>query len=138
MKIILLIAFCCLLHVNLASRLRNDPLRQSHSLLEATASCCVQVWEDKNYSGATKTFCSTQSNLKDYGWNDRISSFKVGSECSTFTIYQAYGYGGNERSWKGGDVVSNLKEKCMEREDFAGSCTASWNDRITSFVLKSS
>lgn len=134
MKIILVIVFCCLLHVNLALRLRNDPLKQSSSLLETTASCCVQVWEDKNYSGTSKTFCSSVSDLKDYDWNDRISSFKVGSGCFQFNVFQDSDYGGNARMWTGGDAVANLKEKCMER-DFLGSCTKDWNDRISSIEI---
>lgn len=61
----------------------------------------ITVYENVNYGGASLTFCASSSsvgwsNLDRYGWNDRISSYKVvNGSGKTTRLYPDINYGGS-------------------------------------------
>ncbi len=97
----------------------------------STTTCCVTVYEDVGYKGANRQFCGNVGFLGDYGWNDRISSWK--SNCSPRMYSDAYG--------KGAVIVKNeykdLREPCMSfgRVNGVTQCVARWNDQISSIYF---
>ncbi len=52
----------------------------------------VTVYENDNFSGASKTFTSNTGWLAD--WNDRISSIKINNANGLVTVFQDVNYGG--------------------------------------------
>lgn len=113
MKIILIIAFCCLLHLS-----SSQPQQQ----------CCVDFYEHDNYQGQHASFCSAGNysvgdmlTFQSWNWNDKISSFKVGSGCLSITFYRDINWAGDQFFWAGPINVPSLQ----------GS---SWNDQISSFI----
>lgn len=79
----------------------------------------IRIYQDGSYSGFSSNISSSQSNLVNAGWNDKISSIKLGSGILKVVLYQHINYGGKKRT-----IKSNT--------DFSGNW---WNDSISSFKL---
>jgi hypothetical protein len=77
----------------------------------------LTVFEDPGFGGSSQTYTTDQPNLASEGWNDLISSFRIGGG-ETWEVCQETGYRGACRTFTGDQ----------------GNLTAiGWNDRISSF-----
>ena len=47
------------------------------SSFKLPAGCCIEIFDEANFNGSNKTFCKDTQWLGDYGWNDKLSSFKL-------------------------------------------------------------
>lgn len=133
MKIILILAFCCLLPYNLASSLRRSLRRSSNDQY----ACCITVFEDIDFEGKSEKFCESVPRLEE--WNEKISSFKVNKLCERVELYEDITY--NDYTWNGqkltfgpGDEIRNLKDFCGFY-DFGIFGCSTWNDEVSSIWL---
>lgn len=125
MKILLPILVLCFLPLIFGAHLKKNSNK---------FTCCVTVYADCNYKGASQQLCGNQPNLINIGWNDKISSWK--SNCNPVMYSDVYG-GGNKIA---GQSNSDLTKSCMTwgRGGFLGLatvCKATWNDQISSIYF---
>jgi hypothetical protein len=57
------------------------------------SSCYVNLYEDQYYGGETRSFTTDISDLRSYGWSDKVTSLALKSGC-TVTFYTDINYGG--------------------------------------------
>lgn len=144
MKVVLIIALYCLLHGGMTYKLNDSQSKKAlglSSFLEGTTyntydrtiDCCARFYEHKDFTGSSLELCkdSEVSNLKDKGWNDKISSFEIDDGCAV-KIYQNAKFKGERDEFT--NSVTNLKNECLV--DGAGShCYRFWNDRVSAIKV---
>jgi len=70
----------------------------------------VTVYENDNFTGASKTFTANSGWLAD--WNDRITSLKIADAGGLVTVYQDVNYGGYSAGFDVGDyTLAQLQAK---------------------------
>jgi hypothetical protein len=79
----------------------------------------ITVYQDKAYSGSSSNMSRDQANLVQSGWNDMITSIKLGPGVLKVILYENINYGGSSKT-----IKSNT--------DLAGT---SWNDKVSSFKI---
>lgn len=79
----------------------------------------ITVYKDKSYSGLSSNMSSSQTNLVNSGWNDMITSIKIGPGVLKVVLYEHTNYGGKSKTIK-------------TNTDLAGSW---WNDKVSSFKI---
>lgn len=79
----------------------------------------IRVFKDGNYSGFSSNISSNQASLVASGWNDMISSIRLGSGISRVVVYEHTKYGGQSKT-----ITKNT--------DFSGSW---WNDKTSSLQI---
>lgn len=110
MKRVFLGVSCLLLLLPLASLAADDdpPYGQ------------ITIYKDGGYSGSASNMSATEyPNLVNIGWNDMISSIKLGKGIIKVVVHQDIKYKGSSKHIRGDT-------------DFSGT---SWNDKISSFTI---
>lgn len=79
----------------------------------------IRIYKDGGYSGSSSNMSTDNPDLVAVGWNDAISSIKLGSGVALVIVYENTNYGGKSRT-----ITSNT--------DFSGNW---WNDKISSFRI---
>jgi hypothetical protein len=135
MKLLISILALCFLPLILGTHLKTNSKKGAWSWGGPKTKCCVTVYENCNFQGASKEFCQSVSNLADHGWNDRISSWK--SNCNP-SFYDNTKSGGATISGKSN---ADLTKECIEygRGGFLGLqkvCKRNWNDEISSLIIE--
>ena len=141
------------------------PLLLTLLLAPATAGAAsITVWEQSGFRGASTVVDDSVRRLSDFGWNDRISSLRIGAgvwelcreidfrDCQTFRSDEPEL--GRLRGWN--DAISSLRRvdsdqariEVWEHFDFEGASrtfdrsvealqSEGWNDRISSLRVVS-
>ena len=79
----------------------------------------IKIYKDGSYSGSSSNMSTSQANLVQSGWNDMISSIKIGAGITKVVLYQ--------------DINFKGKTKTIKTDtDLSGTW---WNDRISSFKI---
>ena len=47
------------------------------SSFKLKSGCCLEIFDTANFHGKSKEFCNSIGWLGSYGWNDKLSSFKL-------------------------------------------------------------
>lgn len=124
MKLLFTILALCFLPLIFGAHLKNSKV----------VTCCVTVYADCNYGGASQQLCGNQPDLTKNGWNDRISSWKSNCNPSMYSDVIGRGYR------IAGSSNADLTKVCMYtgRGGFLGLqtvCKATWNDQISSIYF---
>lgn len=127
------------------------------------AGYSVTVYENNNFTGASKTFTANATWLAD--WNDRITSIKIAEVTGPVSVYQDIDFGGYAAGLDVGDytlaqlqakgilnndvtslkIATGFKVTVYDAEDFSGTSAvyisdaawlADWNDRIGSLRVR--
>jgi hypothetical protein len=101
------LAMCLLLLLPLSVVAADPPANQ------------ITVYKDKAYSGSSSNMSLSQENLVASGWNDMITSIKLGPGVLKVILYENINYGGSSKTIKA-------------NTDLAGT---SWNDKVSSFKI---
>ena len=96
------------------------------------AGCCVIVFEDVNYQGNSRVFCSDEADLTRHGWNDKISSFLSNCEVA---VYEDVNGVGEELVAK---AKADLRNDCFNAKKSRNGgtvCSGTCNDIISSIYF---
>jgi hypothetical protein len=95
----------------------------------------VTVFKDSNYHGSSRSFDNDMSDLRRSGWNDRISSFRIGSRSDGNWGGGNWGGGGNNgggNRWTYRQAESMVKRayRSVLGRDPDPSGLRSWTDNV--------
>lgn len=74
--------------------LNFDDLAQSFAFTGATPAGCIRLYKNFCFSGGSIEVCSNVDNLQDIGFNEQISSIRIGSGITKVSLYKQNGYNG--------------------------------------------
>jgi len=88
----------------------------------------IFLYEHTNFTGFNQPFYHDIPDLRQYNWNDKVSSIKVGTHIM-IVLYADINYGGASITLYGATVCKNTNGQYS-------SMPSGWNDRVSSFKIR--